>query len=96
MVPSERLLEVQISRFGLPATLLVALAAAACSNSREPEFGTTVATSPNDPIVSFADRDCRSGTTTGHGMGYQHCMQRMDQVAQARGGTRYVAALRVE
>jgi hypothetical protein len=83
-----------MTRFALAATVLVALAAAACSSSREPEFGTTVAAAPNDPVVSFADRECRSGTSTGHGMGYQRCMQHMDQVAQARGGDAYVAALR--
>ena len=53
-----------------------------------------MATSPNDPIVSLADRQCMSGTTTGHGTGYQRCMQYMDQVAQANGGAPYVAALR--
>ena len=45
-----------MSRIDLSATLLVVIAAAACSSSREPEFGTTVTASPGDPAVSFADR----------------------------------------
>ncbi len=81
---------------GLAAAALIALAAAACSNSREPAFGPTVATSPADPVVSLDERQCRSGTTTGHGVGYQRCMQYVDQVAQASGGPAYVAALRFD
>ena len=85
-----------MSPIGLSVTSLVVIAAAVCSSSREPEFGAIVTASPGDPVASFADRECHRGTTTGHGMGYQHCMQRMDQVAQASGGARYVAALRVD
>lgn len=32
----------------------------------------------------------------GHGVGYQRCMQYVDQVAQASGGPAYVAALRFD
>jgi hypothetical protein len=83
-----------MSRFGLAATVLIALASAACSNSGRTQYS-FVAPVRGDPAVAFADRECTENTTTGRGLGYHRCLDQMEQVARA-GGAPYVAALRTD
>ena len=84
-----------MSRIGLAATVLIALASTACSNSRPVQYS-FVAPVRGDPAVAFADRECTVNTTTGRGLGYHRCMEQMEQVARAGGGAPYVAALRAD
>jgi hypothetical protein len=83
-----------MSRFGLAATLLIALASAACSSGNESPYGPMAAAAPADPVVSFAANTCTTNTFTGHGLGVQRCVDHEEAVARAGGGTSYVAAYR--
>jgi hypothetical protein len=85
-----------MSRFGLAAALLTALATAACSSGNESPYGPMAAAAPADPVVSFAANACMTNSTTGHGLGMQRCVEHEEMVARAAGGGRYVAAYRAD
>ena len=84
-----------MSRFGLAATLLIALASAACSSGETGTFtGPTTVGAPADPALSFAVNDC-TRSMTGHGIGMQRCVAQEEQTARANGvPSSYVAELR--